>query len=115
MMADWVYDFTLAKQGLANALGVPSSVLHVPLGFVIFAVLLRVFGATGRGAFWALLCLLFVQCFNEALDAVQWVRWTGEVNWTEAFVDVLLTLTLPTLAAGLVGFWERRRVRLGCA
>jgi len=113
MMADWVYNFTLAKQGLADALGVPSSLLHVPLGFVIFAVLLRVFGATGRGAFWALLCLLFVQCLNEALDAVQWVRWTGEVNWTEAFVDELLALTLPTLAAGLVGFWERRRVRLG--
>jgi hypothetical protein len=115
MMADWVYDFTLAKQGLANALGVSSSVLHVPLGFVIFAVLLRVFGATGRGAFWALLCLLFVQCFNEALDAVQWVRWTGGVNWTEALWDVLLTLALPALIAGFVGLRERRRLRLGCA
>lgn len=115
MMADWVYDVTLAKQGLADALGVPSSMLHVPLGFVIFAVLLRVFGATGRGAFWALLCLLFVQCFNEALDAVQWVRWTGGVNWTETFWDVLLTLALPALIAGFVGFRERGRARLGCA
>ena len=115
MMADWVYDFTLAKQGLADALGVPSSMLHVPLGFIIFVVLLRVFGATGRGAFWALLCVLFVQCFNEALDAVQWVRWTGEVNWAEALWDVLLTLALPALAACVVGLRERGRVRPGCA
>ena len=45
MMADASYAFTLAKQGLADALGVPISVLYVPLGFVIFVILLRLVGA----------------------------------------------------------------------
>ena len=113
MMADAIYAFTIAKQDIADALGVPSSVLHVPLGFVIFVVLLRVFGASRRGALCALLCLLVVQCLNEGLDAAQWMRWTGEVNWSEAFWDVLLTLALPTLATCLLVLWERRRLRFG--
>jgi hypothetical protein len=40
MTAVVIYTFTLAKQGLADALDVSNSALHVPLGIVIFFVYL---------------------------------------------------------------------------
>ena len=49
------------------------AVLYAPLGIVILVIALRVFGATGWGVFWALLCLLFMQFSIETQYAVQWV------------------------------------------
>lgn len=58
------------------------------------------------------MCLLAFQCLNEILDAVQWMRWTGEVNWAGAFSDVVLTVALPVLSGVLVMLLERRHLRV---
>ena len=110
MSADVVYRVTIAKQGLADALGVSSSLLHIPAGLA----LLLAFGLALRGSAcrWplSLVGVCAIQGANEILDAVQWVRWTGEINWSEAARDAALTLCAPAL---VVAALELRRGHTG--
>ena len=103
-----IYDVVMTKQALANAMGLPSSVLHVPVGLMLFSGFCLAFRGRARGMLWALVCVLALQVANEGLDAVQWVRWTGVINWHEAFGDVVLTMAAPVLVVLVRVFWGGR-------
>ena len=114
MSGDLIYKVTLAKQGLADALGAHSSLLHVPVGLICFGLFCAVSRGSPRRALWSALMVFAVQIVNESLDAVQWVRWTGSVNWGEAALDVVLTMAAP-LVWVLVSDTGRARGRAGGA
>ena len=97
MSDDLIYEMTMIKQGLADALGVDSSLLHIPFGMMCLGFFYALFRDLPHRAVWSLVAVLMVQFVNEYIDAVQWIRWTGSVNWREAALDVLLTMTLPML------------------
>lgn len=108
MSAVVVYSVTIAKQQLADALGVSSSLLHIPVGLALLLALVLALRASARRWPLSLVGICAIQGANELFDAVQWVRWTGEVNWAEAARDATLTLCAPVL---LVAALELRR---GC-
>lgn len=97
MSGDLIYEVALAKQVLADTLCVKSSFLHVPVGLICFGVFCSVFRGFPRCALWSALTVFFVQIVNECVDAMQWVRWTGSVNWAEAALDVVLTMAAPVV------------------
>ena len=45
-----------------------------------------------------------LQAINEALDARDWINWTGSVNWSETTKDTIATLFWPTV---LLLAWRR--------
>ena len=108
MSTGLIYQVTIAKHSLANALGVSSSLLHIPAGLA----LLLIFGLALRGSKrrWplSLAGICVIQGMNEILDAVQWARWTGEINWAEAARDAALTLCAPALVVAVLEFRRRR-------
>lgn len=108
MSGDLVYAVTIAKQRLADAVGVDSSLLHVPVGLACFGLFWALFRGRPRGAVWSAVAVLCLQLVNECVDAVQWMRWTGAVNWREAFGDVLLTMTAPVAIVLMRGLWGGR-------
>jgi hypothetical protein len=106
-----VYSVAIAKQQLADALAVSSSLLHIPAGLTLLLVLGLILRGSARRWPLSLAGVCAIQGANEILDAVQWVRWTGEINWAEAAWDAALTLCAPAL---LVAALEFRRGRTGC-
>ncbi|MBT6313727.1 MAG: hypothetical protein HOJ21_11030 [Alphaproteobacteria bacterium] len=110
MSVDVVYRVTIAKQHLADALGVSSSLLHIPAGLLLLLAFGLGFCGSVRRWPLSLAGVCAIQVANEILDAVQWVRWTGEVNWAEAARDAALTLCTPVM---VVVALELRRGRIG--
>jgi hypothetical protein len=103
-----VYQVTIAKQSLADALGVSSSLLHIPVGLALFLIFGFALRGSSRRWLLSLAGVCAIQGMNEISDAVQWARWTGEINWVEAAWDATLTLCAPAL---LVAVLEFRRGR----
>lgn len=82
---------------------------HIHLGLVLFlAVLFLVRRHRARFAI-AWFVLLAATLFNEALDAYDWVVWTGTVNWHEAVKDLVNTMAWPTIFWAIAAVRERRR------
>jgi hypothetical protein len=108
-----LYQVIIVKQSLADALSVSSSLLHIPAGLA----LLLIFGLALRGSSrrWplSLVGVCAIQGMNEILDAVQWARWTGEINWVEGVRDAVLTLCVPALVVAVLEFWRRRGASVG--
>lgn len=81
---------------------------HIVLGILLFlgvAILVR---RTKHAPALALGWVLLVQVTNEILDCLDWIAWTGHVNWSEAFSDTVYTLALPVL---LTLSWRYQRQR----
>ena len=97
MSTGLVYQVTIVKQSLADALSVSSSLLHIPAGLALFLIFGFVLRGSSRRWLLSLAGVCAIQGMNEILDAVQWVRWTGEVDWAEAARDAALTLWAPVL------------------
>lgn len=82
-----------AKDPLVSVLGIPRDDVHFLAGavFAILCIALRPRAAT---AAWAVLFAL--ELANEVGDALDWIAWTGGVNWPEMTKDIFVTLFLPT-------------------
>ena len=111
MSDDLIYEMTMTKQGLADALGVDSSILHIPVGLLFFGLFCALFRVFPRCGLWSALAVIVVQLINEYVDALQWLRWTGSVNWREAVVDTVLTMVLPGLLVVVDQFQGRNALR----
>lgn len=97
-----------SKAWIKEALGVSEGTLHVHFGLAVFlgfALLLRR-RRYGVALAWGILVVL--QALNEALDARDWIMWTGKVNWAETFGDFAQTLFWPTVLLGIWGVHVRR-------
>jgi hypothetical protein len=85
------------KQWLSDLVGLPHDQIHLHAGLAAFlgvALLLRRHAAAPLVAW---LCVAAVQAANEALDARDWIGWTGQVNWRETLGDTVVTLFWPTV------------------
>lgn len=106
-MTQW----TSLKGQLVDSLGVERDLLHVPFGILLFSLLVLVFWRRADRLSLALFGLLLLQLVNEALDAVQWVLWTGRIPWSEAAWDTAVTLAVPLAAVLVLSVIRRLHVR----
>lgn len=97
MQMTWETFWYEAKAWLENELGMSSELMHVHVGlglFLLFAVVLRKYR---YGMFLAWAIVTTMEAINEFLDALDWIVWTGTVNWPETAKDVGMTLFWPTV------------------
>ncbi len=81
--------------------------MHFGIGaFLAFAVLFRRY-PYGLGLAWFLVFAL--QTANETMDAVDWIRWTGDINWRDAAGDYWDTMMWPTVMAVVLQYGLARR------
>ncbi|MEM6625027.1 MAG: hypothetical protein AAF674_22650 [Pseudomonadota bacterium] len=86
-----------SKAWLETQVGMQSDAMHTHFGllvFLAFAVLLR---HRRYGLLLGWVIVATIQIINEALDARDWINWTGTVNWSETVKDTVATLFWPTL------------------
>ena len=88
------------KDPLATVLGLSHDAMHVALAGVVFVILFLVLRPKPIAVVAAWLVVLALEVLNEVGDAVDWIGWTGSVNWQETVKDLLLTMIVPT--AGLL-------------
>ncbi len=98
------FDF---KAQLVAGMGVPTDVLHLPLGLLAYVVFAWVLRRRHLGPLWALLPVVLLQSVNEGLDARDWWHWTGTISWSEAWTDTLATIALPIAVAVCWITWRR--------
>jgi Na+/proline symporter len=96
------------KSWIGEFISLSHDAMHVHVGLVIFLALLWLFRRNPRHALIAWTLTLTITLLNEALDAYDWIMWTGSINWVESIKDTLNTMFWPTLA----GLAERYRGRL---
>lgn len=104
-MNSWWYE---GKKNILTHMSLSTNAAHIVLGILLFlgaAILAR---RTKHAPALALGWVLLVQVTNEILDCLDWIAWTGRVNWSEAFSDTVYTLALPVLLALL---WRHQRQR----
>lgn len=86
-----------SKGWIEDTLGIAGDQGHVHVGLALFlfaAVLLR---RRKHGLLLAWLTVFLVQSVNEALDARDWINWTGTVKWSESARDFAATLFWPSV------------------
>jgi hypothetical protein len=88
------------KDPVATAFGLSHDAAHVFLAGLVFAFLYLLLKPGRMAAPVAWLIVLALEVLNEVGDAIDWIGWTGAVNWHETGKDLLLTMPLPT--AGLL-------------
>ena len=98
-----------SKASLKEALGISEDVLHVHVGLAVFLALALLLRRWRFGVLIAWVALIFLQVVNEALDARDWIMWTGDVNWAETAGDFGQTLFWPTVLLLLWAGISRRR------
>ncbi len=86
-----------SKAWLRELIGVTSDQMHVHFGLAVFLACAFLFRKRRRGGLIAWMIVAGLQTFNEALDARDWINWTGTVNWSEASKDFASTLFWPTV------------------
>lgn len=87
------------KDWVSEALGLSKEMLHVHLGLALFLAAALALRTRRRGLLVAWLAVAALQAANEALDARDWIMWTGSVNWAETARDTVATLFWPTVIA----------------
>jgi hypothetical protein len=85
------------KDPVATVLGLSHDAMHVVFAGVIFALLFLLLRPRPIAIVAAWLVVLALEVLNEIGDAVDWIGWTGSVNWLETVKDLLLTMILPTV------------------
>jgi hypothetical protein len=86
-----------AKGMLTQLFGMERDHLHVHLGLAAFFFVAILLHRRERNLLYAWLAVLVLQVINEALDARDWMRWTGTINWSEPVKDTVLTLFWPSV------------------
>lgn len=102
--------WTDLKGAIADALGIPQDLLHVPAGLALFLLAALCFRRQHSGLSIVLGVVLGVQLLNEVSDAFQWYRWTATVDWSETLRDTGMTMIAPI---GLAIGWAARRALRG--
>lgn len=95
------------KEPVVTALGMSHDAAHVVLGGMAFGLVFLLLRTWPMAAVVAWLVVLAIEVLNEIGDAVDWIGWTGTVNWLETVKDLLLTMLVPTVAL-LIGRLLRR-------
>ncbi|MBS9719648.1 hypothetical protein JYU29_02990 [Tianweitania sp. BSSL-BM11] len=95
------------KSWVADSISLSHDAMHVHVGLFIFFVLLWLFRRSPRRLALAWALTLAATLFNEALDAYDWILWTGTINWMESLKDTVNTMFWPTLTAIAVNHWRR--------
>ena len=78
-----------------EALGFSTNEAHLHIGLALFLIGALVLGRRKHRFVFASLIVAVAQSASEALDARDWVIWTGTVNWPEIARDYFLTLFCP--------------------
>lgn len=86
-----------AKAWIASYLGVTNDQIHVHAGLAVFLGVLLLMRRRRGAPIVAWLAVLAFEVANEALDARDWIHWTGTVNWAETARDMGATLFWPTV------------------
>lgn len=102
----WWYE---GKQALLDTVGLGTDAAHVLLGIVLFLAAGFLLRRRAYAPALSLGSVAALQAVNEGLDALDWLGWTGTVNWREAVMDTMRTLVAPFILA-LVWAVSRRRV-----
>lgn len=86
-----------SKAAVKELIGVSEGLIHVHFGLATFLVLALLLRKYQRGALIAWFIVAGLQFLNEAMDARDWINWTGTVNWPEVTSDTFATLFWPTV------------------
>ncbi|MBC7286093.1 hypothetical protein [Hoeflea sp.] len=108
-MNEWWYD---SKRLILDHVGLSTNAAHVILGLALFLCLAWVLSSRPWSPVLALGVVAGVQCFNETLDAIDWIAWTGQANWAEALRDTAYTLALPVALTLIRGAGRARKTTL---
>ena len=95
------------KEATLATLNMSHDMAHIHLGLAAFLLLVGILRNHPHRFAIAWLALLLVTLGNEALDATDWVMWTGEVNWGESAKDILNTVLWPTALWALAPMLRR--------
>ena len=94
------------KALIESELGVLRDQAHVHFGLFVFLLISFLLRNRRHGMLVAWIVVAALQAINEALDARDWINWTGSVNWFETAKDSIATLFWPTV---LLLTWRRIR------
>lgn len=72
---------------------------HVHFGIGAFLLLALMLRRNPRGLPLAWIGVLALQTGNEVMDAIDWIAWTGGVNWPDAAGEYVKTLFWPSVLA----------------
>lgn len=86
-----------SKAFLREALGFSTNEAHLRIGFALFLIGALVLRRRKHKFVFAWLIVAVAQSANEAMDARDWVMWTGTVNWPEMVRDYFLILFWPSV------------------
>ena len=95
------------KEHIVDAAGFSREAIHIHVGMALFLTALAVFWKLRRRWLLAWPALVSVAVGNEALDAVDWVRWTGAINLEESVLDITHTILWPSIIAAAASFASR--------
>lgn len=109
-MNRWWYE---GKRAVLDTLGLSTDAAHVYLGIVLFLAAGFVLRRRTYAPTLSLGVVMVLQAVNEGLDALDWIGWTGTVNWRETAMDTMRTLIGPLVLA--LGWAVLRRRRAGAA
>jgi uncharacterized membrane protein len=109
MEFNWRNFWFESKGVLQDTTGLQTDILHTHLGLAVFLVLCVLLRNRKRGMLVAWFCVFLIQIFNEALDARDWINWTGAVNWHETIKDSASTLFWPTVLLLLGPRWIQKK------
>ena len=85
-----------SKSWFREMFGFSTDAAHIHAGLALFLIGALALRRRKHGFVFAWLIVFAAQTVNEALDARDWVMWTGTVNWSEMANDYVLTLFWPS-------------------
>jgi hypothetical protein len=86
-----------SKAWFESHIGLSKDVMHVHFGLGVFLSCALLMRKRRNGPLWAWCIVVLLQTMNEAMDARDWINWTGSLNWTETARDYAATLFWPTV------------------
>ena len=86
------------KRMVTDHIPIAHDTLHVHVGILIFTLLAYRWRRRRAGLVKAWMTVFVLQLCNEMLDARDWYKWTGNINWWESAVDTINTMLWPTIA-----------------
>ena len=99
------------KDAMARLFPIQHDTMHVHAGLALFFLFAVLFRRRRHGAALAWLVAFGLELVNEALDARDWIGWTGHVNWPETAEDIVNTMLWPSIAL-LFAHWRMPAERL---